>query len=301
MDPQGCGIGKGTHLSVFLELQDAMWAPGAVKCKLTAVNQADASKSVSKSFTRTFCVDAPVWGPHEFIKLSALRDAAAGWLVNDTLVLTADVTVEREDRFELDKDGSPCDVALKLPCGAEVRVSSHILQMASPFFRKALEDVDDSVPIPVDGSLGPWNHILSHLYPQYDPPALSLCSVFTPLPVAHKYNFAKLLKQLVAFVKETSGALSDNSERDLTNIIAWLALAERLQLDVLVEMCLDRLRGMTREQLQMTITEAVEVGSDTCEKLLLSLRNKHVMRVEVEQLSEALREKLLAITTLLPN
>jgi hypothetical protein len=45
--PQGYGAGKGTHLSVFLELQDAMWAPAAVKYKLTVVNQADASKSVS--------------------------------------------------------------------------------------------------------------------------------------------------------------------------------------------------------------------------------------------------------------
>jgi hypothetical protein len=41
-------------------------------------------------------------GDDTIVKLSELRDAAAGWLVNDTLVLTVDVTVEREDMFELD-------------------------------------------------------------------------------------------------------------------------------------------------------------------------------------------------------
>ncbi|KAG1674620.1 hypothetical protein FOA52_001869 [Chlamydomonas sp. UWO 241] len=287
LDPQGCGDVKGTHLSVFLELQDAMWAPGSLTYKLTAGLHA---------FTSNICIDTAAWGSSKFIKLSALRDAAAGWLVNDTLVLSADVTVEHEDRLELGKGGSPGDVTLKLPCGAEVYVSSHILQMASPFFHQAVEDIDGSDPIP----------ILSNLDPQYDPPALTLGSVFTLLPVAHKYDFDKLLKQLLAVINETSGALSHNPVAEpgdrLTYIIPLLALAERLQLDEPVELCLDRLRTMNREQLQMAITVvAVEVGSGTSEKLLLSLRNKHVMRVEVEQLSEALREKLLAITSLLPN
>lgn len=58
---------------------------------------------------------------------------------------------------------------------------------------------------------------------------------------------------------------------------------------------------MNREHLQMAITVAVEVGSGTSEKLLLSLRNKHVVRKEVEELSEGLLEKLLAITTLSPQ
>jgi hypothetical protein len=55
-------------------------------------------------------------------------------------------------------------------------------------------------------------------------------------------------------------------------------------------------------QLQMAITVAVTIGSDTSEKLLLSLdNNKRAVRKEVNQLSEALREKLLAITSLRPN
>jgi hypothetical protein len=43
----------------------------------------------------------------------------------------------------------PCDVTLKLPCGVEVPVLKQSLQLASPFFRDALEDVDGSTVIPV--------------------------------------------------------------------------------------------------------------------------------------------------------
>jgi hypothetical protein len=42
------------------------------------------------------------WGQSELIELSELRTAGAGWIANDTLVLTVEVTVTREDRFQLD-------------------------------------------------------------------------------------------------------------------------------------------------------------------------------------------------------
>jgi hypothetical protein len=45
--------------------------------------------------------------------------------------------------------GLPCDVALKLPCGAVVSAHGQFLQVASPFFRGALEDVQGSGQIPV--------------------------------------------------------------------------------------------------------------------------------------------------------
>jgi hypothetical protein len=49
-----------------------------------------------------FTQGSQVTGSVEFIELSALRTAGAGWVVNDSLVLTIDITVEREDRFQLD-------------------------------------------------------------------------------------------------------------------------------------------------------------------------------------------------------
>jgi hypothetical protein len=49
-----------------------------------------------------FTTDSDLVGVYKFIELSALNSVGAGWLVNDTLVLTVEVTVEREDRFQLD-------------------------------------------------------------------------------------------------------------------------------------------------------------------------------------------------------
>jgi hypothetical protein len=45
--------------------------------------------------------------------------------------------------------GVPCDVVLKLLCGAEMPAVSLFLQAASPFFHGALEDVRSTSVIPV--------------------------------------------------------------------------------------------------------------------------------------------------------
>ncbi|KAG1656642.1 hypothetical protein FOA52_008866 [Chlamydomonas sp. UWO 241] len=289
--PGGWSAAKGTHLSVFLEAQDAMWAPSA-EFKLTLVNQADASKSSSHDATSTFKADAFADGRPKFIELSALRGAGAGWLVNDALLLTVEVTVKREDRFQLDTGGVPCDVTLKLPCGAEVPAYSQLLRLASPFFRGALEDVKGSGPIPVDGSLGTWAYILSCLCPLHDQPELTLLSVYTLLPVVHKYDFPRLLTRLVAFIKGKSTALSHDPASSAAYIVRWLALAERLQLDELRELCLGKLRGMTREQLQSAITVQAGSGADRLKK--------QAVRKDVRELSHELLVELLSITAPAP-
>ncbi|KAG1673777.1 hypothetical protein FOA52_002346 [Chlamydomonas sp. UWO 241] len=285
--PAGDGDGVGTHLSVFLETQDDMWEPSA-DYKITLLNQADASKSFSYGNTRKFNKHT-AWGDDTIVTLPELRDVAAGFVINDTLVLTVDVTVEREDRFQLDA-GVPYDVVLKLACGAEMPAVGLFLQAASPFFPGALEDVHGGAPIPVDGSFGTWAYILSDLYPQYEPPALTLGSVLTQLPVVHKYDFGKLLARLVAFVKESSGELDHEPECSDTFVIRWLALSERLQLDRLRELCLGKLRSMTREDFQTAITVEVEVGSGDAEQM------RRVVRKEVEGLGQAMCCAVLTIS-----
>ncbi|KAG1669269.1 hypothetical protein FOA52_003307 [Chlamydomonas sp. UWO 241] len=236
----------GNDLADFLETQDDMWEPSA-EYKITLVNQADASDSICASWCK-FDISKVRRGDGMLIELSELRDVAAGFLINDTLVLTADVTVEREDRFQLDAGATPCDVTLKLPCGVEIPTHGQLLQPASPFFSDALEDMKANAPIPVTGSLGTWIYILSCLYPLHNQPVLTLGSVFTLLPVVHKFDFTKLLTRLVDFVKERSGELDDDPNLPARFVIRWLALAERLQLDELHELCLARLRGMSKEQ-----------------------------------------------------
>ncbi|KAG1670269.1 hypothetical protein FOA52_003619 [Chlamydomonas sp. UWO 241] len=229
--PGGCSDGKNTHLSVYLEAQDDMWALNA-EVKLTLINQASASESLY-----------------------------AG--------------------------GVPCDVTLKLACGAELPSFSLLLQLASPFFRNTLEDVKGSAPIPVDGSLGTWTYILSCLYPLHDQPELTPLSVHTLLPVVHKYDFSKLPTRLMGFVKGKSAVLSHNPECSGTYAICWLALAERLQLDELHELCLERLKSMPREQPQSAITVQV-AGADK--------QKKHVLRKQVQQLGHELIAELLTMT-----
>ncbi|KAG1680630.1 hypothetical protein FOA52_015079 [Chlamydomonas sp. UWO 241] len=222
------------------------------------------------------------------IQLSALKAETGGWLVNNTLVVKVDVTVEREDRFHVNTGGMPCDATLKLPCRAKVPVLRQLLQVASPFFRGALEDVKYGVAVPVDGSLGTWTYILSCLYPLHDQPDLTLLSVYTLLPVVHKYDFTKLLGRLVAIVMGKREELSADPGSFSRYVIRWLALAERLQLDKLRELCLDKLRSFKKEQLKLAFTVEVEVDSDTEQRLLLSFQKNLAVREEVKSLSQAL-------------
>ncbi|KAG1673749.1 hypothetical protein FOA52_002318 [Chlamydomonas sp. UWO 241] len=282
LDPEGVGHDNGTHLPVLLEVLDDMWEPSA-ECKGTLVKQADASDSICQAVALKFPMDKGR-GSIMRLALTALKVAASNWIVNDTLVLTVEVSVEREDRFRLDA-GVPCDMVLKLPCGAEMPTFSPFLQAASPFFRGALEDVKGSTAIPVDGSFGAWTYILSDLHQQRDPPALTLGSVLTLLPVVHKYDFTKLLTRLAAFVKARGGEMSHDPGLPSNFVVRWLALAERLQLDELRELCLGRLQGMTKEELRKatTVAQSTERGTE------------RVVREEVSNLGNACLCKLFAI------
>ncbi|KAG1670276.1 hypothetical protein FOA52_003626 [Chlamydomonas sp. UWO 241] len=204
-------------------------------------------------------------------------DAGAAWLVNDVLVLTVDVA---EDRFQLGTGGVPCDVTLKLPCGAEVPAHAQLLQLASPFSTAPWRTC---TAVPRSRA---WTYILSDLYPQFDPPALTLSSVYTLLPVMHKYDFPKLLARLVGFIKGKIKALSHNAWGPANYIVLWLALSERLQLDELRELCLNKLRSMTRQQLQIAITMDVEADSVTGNK-------RRAVRKEVQQLGEELHDEII--------
>jgi hypothetical protein len=149
----------------------------------------------------------------------------------------------------------------------------------------------------VDGSLGSWIYILRDLSQQRDPPALTLSSVYTLLPVVHKYDFTKLLARLVAFVKDKSWMLSCIPNETGTFVIRWLALAESLPLDELQrELCFGRLTGMKKEQLKTALTVEVDVDNAVGEELLLRFQKKLVVREEVKALGQALQDELRAIS-----
>ncbi|KAG1680629.1 hypothetical protein FOA52_015078 [Chlamydomonas sp. UWO 241] len=271
--PLGYNAGQGTHLSVSLVVLDGMWEPTA-EFKLTVVNQARASESCSSGGVHVFTSDQPSCGPRKFIELSALKAAAAGWLVNDTLLVKVDVTVARgplsgghrwrtlnpRDPEPVMRGGGPhqqppppggLSLLPRRPGGCE-------RQHPDPVATNLLTT---RVCPQVDGSLGTWTYIQSCLYLLHDQPDLTLPSVYALLPVVHKYDFTKLLGRLVAFVKGKREELSADPGSFRGYVIKWLALAERLQLDELRDLCLDKLRSMTGEGRQDAITVEVEVGS----------------------------------------
>jgi hypothetical protein len=143
----------------------------------------------------------------------------------------------------------------------------------------------------VDGSLGTWTYILSCLYPLHDQPELTLGSAYSLLPVVHKYDFPKLMTRLMDFIKGKSAVLSHDPAYSSHYIVRWLALSERLQLGDLRKLCLNKLRSMTREQLQSAITVEVEVGA--------AKQKKRALCKQVKELGQELRDKLLVAISLL--
>ncbi len=90
------------HLSMFLEVTDpdASSSNGRddvfVSHRLSVYNQSDARKSVSRESQNRYGRGAKDWGWREFLSLTTLFDEDAGFLVNDTVVFTAEVCVLRE-------------------------------------------------------------------------------------------------------------------------------------------------------------------------------------------------------------
>ncbi|KAG1661460.1 hypothetical protein FOA52_006823 [Chlamydomonas sp. UWO 241] len=82
----------------------------------------------------------------------------------------------------------------------ETPTHDQLFQLPSPFFSEAFDDMKANAR----SRLGTWTYILSCLYPLHYQPKLTLGSVYTLLPVAHKYNSTRLLTRLVAFVEGKS-------------------------------------------------------------------------------------------------
>ncbi|KAL6779914.1 hypothetical protein ACKKBG_A14285 [Auxenochlorella protothecoides x Auxenochlorella symbiontica] len=89
-----------TCLSLFLEVWDP--APASldwtsfVSHRLAVVNQRAEERSVAKESQNRYSCTAKDWGWRDFVSLTTLFDADAGFLVNDAVVFTADAVVLKE-------------------------------------------------------------------------------------------------------------------------------------------------------------------------------------------------------------
>lgn len=88
------------HLSVFLEVTDSRNTNNDWSCfvshRLAVVNQRVEEKSVTKESQNRYSKAAKDWGWREFITLTSLFDQDSGFLLQDTVVFTAEVLILKE-------------------------------------------------------------------------------------------------------------------------------------------------------------------------------------------------------------
>ncbi|KAL3838582.1 hypothetical protein ACJIZ3_023173 [Penstemon smallii] len=88
------------HLSVFLEVTDSRNTNSDWSCfvshRLSVVNQKMEEKSVTKESQNRYSKAAKDWGWREFVTLTSLFDQDSGFLVQDTVVFSAEVLILKE-------------------------------------------------------------------------------------------------------------------------------------------------------------------------------------------------------------
>ncbi|OAY53652.1 uncharacterized protein LOC110610443 [Manihot esculenta] len=88
------------HLSVFLEVTDSRNTSSDWSCfvshRLSVLNQRMEEKSVTKESQNRYSKAAKDWGWREFVTLTSLFDQDSGFLVQDTVVFSAEVLILKE-------------------------------------------------------------------------------------------------------------------------------------------------------------------------------------------------------------
>ncbi|XP_040373543.1 uncharacterized protein LOC112196141 isoform X3 [Rosa chinensis] len=94
--PDGCGEGKGSHLSLFLELASPITLPPGsglfVEYRFRILDQIHHQQHPS-SGKDWFRGSTPAWGWLQFIEQETFRQADKGFLKNDACIVEAEVTV----------------------------------------------------------------------------------------------------------------------------------------------------------------------------------------------------------------
>jgi hypothetical protein len=85
---------------VFLEVTDPRNTSGEWTCfvshRLSVINQKVEEKSIMKESQNRYSKSAKDWGWREFLTLTSLFDQDAGFLVQDTVVFSAEVLIMKE-------------------------------------------------------------------------------------------------------------------------------------------------------------------------------------------------------------
>ncbi|KAB2080230.1 hypothetical protein ES319_A05G057300v1 [Gossypium barbadense] len=107
------------HLSVFLEVTDSRNTSTDWSCfvshRLSVVNQKLEEKSVTKESQNRYSKAAKDWGWREFVTLTSLFDQDSGFLVQDTVVFSAEVLILKETSIMQDFSDQDTELANAVP------------------------------------------------------------------------------------------------------------------------------------------------------------------------------------------
>lgn len=133
---------KVQSLSVYLDAPEATYTPlhmsPKAAFKLVLINQFDGSRSFVKETQHTFTSHETDWGFTQFFPLDELLDTRKGFLLEDTIVLKVEITIQKDERYAYDSRKETCHVGLKNQ-GATCYMNSLLQYLYHlPYFRKAV-------------------------------------------------------------------------------------------------------------------------------------------------------------------
>ncbi|CAL0319148.1 unnamed protein product [Lupinus luteus] len=103
------------HLSVFLEVTDSRNTSSDWSCfvshRLSVVNQKVEDKSVTKESQNRYSKSAKDWGWREFVTLTSLFDQDSGFLLQDTVIFSAEVLILKETSIMQDFTGHDSELS----------------------------------------------------------------------------------------------------------------------------------------------------------------------------------------------
>ncbi|KAK9912372.1 hypothetical protein M0R45_036239 [Rubus argutus] len=98
------GNNEKEHLSIYLDAADSSTLSRYAKFSLIMVNQLDRIKSITKDYEHEFTAVENDWGSKQFISLSEIHDLSKSYLVNNNVIVEAEVSVRKGDIKIVEKE-----------------------------------------------------------------------------------------------------------------------------------------------------------------------------------------------------
>ncbi|KAF6255465.1 hypothetical protein COO60DRAFT_1641474 [Scenedesmus sp. NREL 46B-D3] len=206
------GMNSPGQLSIYLDSPEAAFAPAnlnpTASFKLSILNQKTPGQGdFSKESSHKWSQNETDWGFTQYMLLGELLDPERGFIVNDTVKIKVEITVQRDERYYYDSRKETGHVGLKNQ-GATCYMNSLLQYLYHlPYFRKVAASCSSR-------SSNSRDCCLPHATNENDEPS-------TSLPLALQSLFYKLQYSRTAV-----------STKDLTKSFGWSTMDAFMQHDV---------------------------------------------------------------------